>query len=265
MHTPPTFSGYERMVLGWLTPDTLNIQSDSLSLLPPLIYSNKAYYVEVPEKENEFFVLENRQQESWDEFIYGHGMLMWHIDEDDELWQPDTVNVDAFHHHVDIVPADGQLSDSSRSGDTMPGEAGVTHFTLKDWSEEERLTVDGLTEQAGLVSFLVAGSGFEMPAPGEILIREVEDSLLSFTWAEVPMATSYRVVVNRLGESVDTVAAYRTTGIEEIRIDGLADDMDYQIAVSAVRGEFMSQPCVIVAHTQKVDFVKRFSLGNLCC
>lgn len=201
MHTPPTFSGYERMVLGWLTPDTLNIQSDSLSLLPPLIYSNKAYYVEVPEKENEFFVLENRQQESWDEFIYGHGMLMWHIDEDDELWQSNTVNVDAFHHHVDIVPADGQLSDSSRSGDTMPGEAGVTHFTLKDWSEEERLTVDGLTEQAGLVSFLVAGSGFEMPAPGEILIREVEDSLLSFTWAEVPMATSYRVVVSTLGKA----------------------------------------------------------------
>ena len=259
MHTPPTFSGYERMVLGWLTPDTLNIQSDSLSLLPPLIYSNKAYYVEVPEKENEFFVLENRQQESWDEFIYGHGMLMWHIDEDDELWQSNTVNVDAFHHHVDIVPADGQLSDSSRSGDTMPGEAGVTHFTLKDWSEEERLTVDGLTEQAGLVSFLVAGSGFEMPAPGEILVREVEDSLLSFTWAEVPMATSYRVVVNTFGESNDTVFDEETTGVEEIRIDGLADDMDYQIAVSAVRGEFMSQPCVIVAHTQKVDFVKRFS------
>lgn len=259
MHTPPTFSAYERMVLGWLTPDTLDLQSDSLALLPPLMESNRAYIVEVPDKPNEFFVLENRQQRSWDEYIFGHGMLMWHIDEDDELWQNNTVNVDAYHHHVDIVPADGNLSDATRDGDPMPGTTGVTRFTLNDWAGEERLTIDGLTETDEQVSFLVAGTAFEMPAPESIAVSELADSTMAFTWQAVPIATSYRVSVSGEGEDESPVFEEETNVVQTIDLDGLADDTDYTIRVSAVRGEYVSEPTTLVAHTLEVPFAKRYA------
>ena len=71
--------------------------------------------------DNEYFILENRQQRGWDAYLPGHGMLMWHIDMDEEAWMNNMVNIDPSHQRVDIVEADGIGSDASMTGDPFPG------------------------------------------------------------------------------------------------------------------------------------------------
>ena len=54
--------------------------------------------------ENDFFILENRQQKGWDEYIPGHGMLVWHINFVADLWEANQVN--SGLQHIDLIEAD---------------------------------------------------------------------------------------------------------------------------------------------------------------
>ena len=64
----------------------------------------------MPGKDNEYFLLENRQKTGWDAYLPGQGMLIWHIDDVPEVWQKNEVNNNAAHQHVDIIEANGKLS-----------------------------------------------------------------------------------------------------------------------------------------------------------
>ena len=136
--TPPNYSAYERYALGWLTPrrigDPANIRLGDIS-------TNTACIITTP-LENEYFLVENRQQKGWDTYIPGHGMLVWHIDYNENIWRYNSVNNRASHQYVDIKEADGTQSASSRDGDAFPGTAGVTSFTdgttpsMRTWEGE---------------------------------------------------------------------------------------------------------------------------------
>lgn len=124
--TPPNFSAYERYAFDWLEPQPIEKAGD-LELLP-LTDSNEAFIVSTANA-NEFFILENRQQTGNDKYLPGHGMLVWHIDFDQNVWDENAVNNNPNHQHVDIVEADGIKTEISRSGDTFPGTRNVTSFT----------------------------------------------------------------------------------------------------------------------------------------
>ena len=67
---------------------------DTINVLPDLNDSNKAYMVPVGgTNDQEYFIMENRQQKGWDAFIPGHGMLLWHIDYDAKAWEKDRKSV----------------------------------------------------------------------------------------------------------------------------------------------------------------------------
>lgn len=261
MNTPPTFSSYERMVLRWLTPDTLAFPElknlDHLLQLSHLMESNKAYYVPVSGKPNEYFMLENRQQKGWDEYLYGHGLLMWHIDEVDSLWQKNTVNVDWAHHHVDIECADGTRSEGSREGDPMPGTNDVTHFQLNSWEDSPLLTIDGLTEDSeGLIRFLIADTDYRLPSPAAISLVEVQDSSFVFTWETVDEAVRYLVEVS--DTEGQTVMEKETAQVETITAENLRPYTCYKISVRSVRGEYISERATLEVQTEKLIFAERF-------
>ncbi len=70
--TPPTFTAFERFMMGWLTPEQLTKRSNYV--LDPIESSNKAYLLAAsthnlePESPSpaEYFLVENRQQVGWD-------------------------------------------------------------------------------------------------------------------------------------------------------------------------------------------------------
>src|SRR5215213_4937581 len=77
---------------------------------------------------NEYFLVENRQQEGFDASLPGQGLLVWHIDE------AITGNTNESHYKVGLMQADGQRhletnANRGDDGDVFPGSSGNASFT----------------------------------------------------------------------------------------------------------------------------------------
>ncbi|MBD5357873.1 MAG: M6 family metalloprotease domain-containing protein [Bacteroides sp.] len=128
--TPPNYSSFERAALGWTSPES--VYSSGSYTLDDFGESNSALMIPAS-REGEWFLFENRQNTGYDAFLPGHGLLVWHIDYDAQVWLSNGVNNDPAHQRVDLVEADGLLTARTRGGDCFPGTSGITSFT-KDTS-----------------------------------------------------------------------------------------------------------------------------------
>lgn len=144
-NTPPTYSAFERMMLGYIKPTILT--DPITAVLSPITSSNQAYLIAENDEHNlkggnlnisndtpnpkEFFLLENRQNTGWDKYLPGHGMLIYHINYDQNDFRNNTVNNDPNKMGVDIIEADGRANRNNMAGDPFPGTQKVTEFTPK--------------------------------------------------------------------------------------------------------------------------------------
>lgn len=265
-NTPPTFSSYERLVLGWMTPKDITADIDSIIALPNLATSNTAYRVKVEGKPGEYFMLENRQKTGWDEYVYDHGMLIWHIDEIDSLWANNHINNITDHQHVDLVEVTGS-QDNNPNHDAMPGQANVSSYRLNNWDGGHVITLDDVSEDDSIVRVLVSPSAYVMAAPEKITFGEVRDSSLTFEWSPVADAKYYIVSVYRTSEGntkeyVDTLNNARFANAESVSLSNLTPDTEYTVEVKAVRGSYESALTAGTTRTEKLDFVERKSLST---
>ena len=160
--TPPNYSSYEKCALGWF--DFLPLEAGRVEL-PDFATTNVAYALPT-DSNNEFYFFENRQQIGNDEFLPGHGMLVWHIDFKAEVWAMNIVNNARNHQYVDLIEADNVKTESTRAADAFPGSKEVTSFgfdtkpQLASWSKQ-RLAYD-LTDikesEEGIISFNAVAS-----------------------------------------------------------------------------------------------------------
>ena len=155
--TPPYMSAFERLELGWIEPKELTLALAAVEL--PSIASNEAYILNTSDPD-EYFLFENRQQEDWDAYVPGHGMLVWHIDYDEMVWNMSTINNDYMHQHVDIVEADGIQSEHTAAGDAFPGTSNVTSLNantmpaLLSWAGTPfDLQLSNIREEGGIIRF----------------------------------------------------------------------------------------------------------------
>jgi hypothetical protein len=126
--TPVGFTSYERMFCGWLEPTEL-IDPIEVKNMPALTSSPVAYILRNSGKSDEYYLFENRQKESWDRYIDGHGMLVFHVDYDSLAWAENRVNTERRHQRMTIIPADNILSSYSLAGDPWPGTSGKTELS----------------------------------------------------------------------------------------------------------------------------------------
>lgn len=196
--TPPTFSAYERMALGWLTPTELT-EPASVSL--QAIGTNHAYIIRT-HRENEYFLLENRQTSGWDQYLYNHGMLIWHIDYDEKIWFENTVNSTPDHQHIDIEEADNLRTENTRKSDIFPGSYGITSFT--DHTRPGMTSWDGtplgkpitdIVELNGIIYFDFMGGTLSMPATTALDAQEITRESFITQWEKVDCATHYYLTV----------------------------------------------------------------------
>lgn len=158
--TPPNYGAFERYALGWVKPYEVN---RAVSATLPPIDDNVCGIIRTS-KPTEFFLLENRQQTGWDTYIPHHGMLIWHVDYNESVWNSNKVNNTASHQYVDIEEADGTQSSYSISGDPFPGTSNKTSFTsstnpaMKTWNGTAiNYPITNIAESAGLITFDVLG------------------------------------------------------------------------------------------------------------
>ena len=148
-YAPCNYSAYERDFMGWQSLITLSADSAQQITLDPISSNGDGYKMVNPENEDEYYVIENRQNKGWDTYIgHGnsnykmHGLLVTHIDYIQSRWTGNTVNYYSYSHPCcTILPADGSLLSSvdvdfsdndsytkyllSMQGDPFPGYADV--------------------------------------------------------------------------------------------------------------------------------------------
>lgn len=126
-HTPCGYTGYEKDYLGWKDLIVLNEPSDIV--LKPLSEGGSAYKIVNDANPNEYYVLENHKKSKWDSYVPGEGMLVLHVDYSEQAWYENTLNNNASHQRMTIIPADNKLTSGTLAGDVYPGSSGNTALT----------------------------------------------------------------------------------------------------------------------------------------
>ena len=84
-YQPPGYSAHERWFMGWLTPIELKVNT-TVNNMPSLDSADRAYLIRNNGFDDEYYIIENRQQTSWDTSLPGNGIVIFHIDFDPNLW-----------------------------------------------------------------------------------------------------------------------------------------------------------------------------------
>ena len=119
-YVPCCYSAHERWLMGWLTPKELS-QATTVNDMPALSDKPEAYLIRNDGYENEYYIVENRQQSGWDASLPGSGILIFHIDYDPDLWVSTKARVNTYSSmHYTIIPANNSSYSIGYSGWAYP-------------------------------------------------------------------------------------------------------------------------------------------------
>lgn len=188
--TPSGYTAMDKYQLEWNEPLVLDETTKEVTLRPSTTSHDCAFIVN-PDNDNEYFILENRQQQGWDKGIPGHGLVITYCHYDAKIWKRNTVNspVSSGYEHISIRCADNvwDATLTNEAGDPFPGTKGVTEFSGK--SQPQAIWMSTKTPMVGKV----------------YNIRENNDGTVTFNYA-----------VDAAG--IDDVAA--DTAAPDVRVDG---------------------------------------------
>ena len=165
-YCPPNYSAHERWLMGWLTP--VEVTEDIVvSDMQALCNEPQAYLLRNDGYENEYYIVENRQQLGWDASLPGSGIVIFHIDYDKDVWvstseYPNSSTLKRYS----IIPANNNTSSSKSTGWPYPYEHNteLTHMstpaaTLNHANTDGTMlmskSVTGMTVADGQASFMV--------------------------------------------------------------------------------------------------------------
>lgn len=157
--SPAHLSAWGKYTLGWLVPTKLNSVNDDMLTIKESVNHAEAYIFENPDDPQEYFLIENRDQQGFDAYSPGRGLAIWHID--DAIAAPNAdgstqSDVNAYpcdigyqdcsvlHNGVQLVSADYyfDLEHDFNDGDTHDlfgedGDGGADEYaTQQDWDTE---------------------------------------------------------------------------------------------------------------------------------
>lgn len=119
---PPNYTAYEREFCGWQQPVVLDAPV-SISDMASLSDGGKTYKIvneALSANADEYYLLENRQKKGWDKYIPGQGLLVLHVDYDENAWYTNTVNDTYSHPRMTIIPANNSYQVAKASGFAYP-------------------------------------------------------------------------------------------------------------------------------------------------
>ena len=103
---PCGYSAFERAYMGWLTPVELD-EDQTVMGLSALSTQPIAYLIRNEGKADEYYLIENRQQAGWDEMLPGKGILVSHVDYDEQVFKYGQPN-NSIRKHYMIFPANNK-------------------------------------------------------------------------------------------------------------------------------------------------------------
>ena len=139
-YSPAGYSAHERWLMGWLTPTELTTTT-TVTDMPALGDEPQAYLIRNDGFPNEYYIVENRQQDGWDASLPGNGIIVNHVDYDKDLWVSTKayVNTSSRQHYL-IFPANNISS--------------ATTVFSKNWSYPyQNKPLTNMTVTGGFASF----------------------------------------------------------------------------------------------------------------
>ena len=166
--TPCCMSMYERYAIGFATPETIS-DSDTYSL-QAISSSNTGYRINSA-IDKEFFIIENRQNVGWDEYLPGHGMLVFRVDSTNAVpWNKNQVNANASRNYYELLRATQAYNDNGTikdgPGDPFPGNGNVCELT--------NTTIPSIRSWTGMETGIILTDITELP-DGTISFRATTD------------------------------------------------------------------------------------------
>ena len=104
---PPNLTAMERIYMKWDEPEELT-EPTTITGMKPLGAGGKTYIIRNSGNENEYYLLENRQQVGWDYGCPGSGLLITHVDYSLPSWANNDVNISDSYFRYDVFHADGK-------------------------------------------------------------------------------------------------------------------------------------------------------------
>ncbi len=186
---PPLYSVYDKYFMGWMTPKFL--AKDEVKNVTLTTAWNDNYQITggasrvACTNTSTVYYLENRQKSGYDQYLPGHGMVVWKVTYNATRWNNNDLNNTAGTLRYTIVPADGKTKNYGAATDPFPGTGGKKIYT-----PATGCALSDITESSGNISFkynggvvkttwdyVLAGEHCTYPADGEI----TKDAALNLT------------------------------------------------------------------------------------
>ena len=208
---PAGYTAYERWYSGWLTPVELT-EPVSVKDMQCIENNPEAYIIYNDKNRNEYYMLANHQQVSWDSEAYGHGLMILHVDYNKRAWEDNTINNDSRHQRMTLIPADNKLSHQNLGGDLWPSSKNKTELTdtstpaaslfnaNTDGKKFMHKPITDITEKNELISFAFMGGNDEpsILPPSEAEVLEVSPTGFTAQWNAVEGAVSYNLSLTEI-------------------------------------------------------------------
>jgi M6 family metalloprotease-like protein len=157
--TPVGYTLFERYAIGFATPEVIDAPGQYTL---QNVSNNVGYRINTPQSK-EYFLLENRQKDKWNQYGPGHGMLVFRVDStNSDVWNSNQVNVNPSHNYFELLRAGGYKSDEVNWGsDPFPGTKKVKTLNnetspanMKTWTGKNTpLGLDNIKEANGVITF----------------------------------------------------------------------------------------------------------------
>jgi M6 family metalloprotease-like protein len=146
---------------GWVTPVTIST-GGYISMAN--IENNNILYLYTTNTSNEYFLLENRQQLGFDTYIPGHGLIIYHVDQNYIVAHFNANDINASSHQGMYPKAANGTINST--GCPFPGTSNKTSFTdsttpnSKSWAGvNTNKPVTSIAENSQVITFTFMGGG----------------------------------------------------------------------------------------------------------
>lgn len=176
-YTPSSYTAYERDFMGWRALQELT--TPGLVTLEPTEQGGVGLKVVNDANPNEFYILENRQSTGWDTVLgrMGHGLQVTHVDYNSSRWNGNTVNTDANHQRMTIIPANNRLVGTNEA-QNMTELRQTWRGNLYPFVENDVVVNDSLTALSTPAATVFTAGGFMNK--DLFRIHENEDKTVSF-------------------------------------------------------------------------------------
>jgi len=235
-YTPAGYSAYEKAFMGWI--DYITPQPGTYYTLPIWNLKNaatdKAVCMVSPLNANEYFIIENRKKQGWDEYLPGEGIMITHVTYNADRWWSDSPNNEDIQL-MTLMSADNSWTYEDQSTDLWPLGSNNAFTDTSSPAARLNMTANGsITGNAGYLGTPVT----------DMVINP--DGTASFWYvksaAPEPTITVSSSAINFGGVVMNTGAT------KTITVGGEALTGDVTLTLNDANGVFSINPTVISAN-----------------